>query len=42
MYDFLIELISNLNYLSQENKSNNNYEKNYFEYIVKEKKRKLC
>ena len=38
MYDFLIELISNLNYLSQENKSNNNYEKNYFEYIVKEKK----
>ena len=38
MYDFLIELISNLNYLSQENKLNNNYEKNYFEYIVKEKK----
>ena len=38
IYDFLIELISNLNYLSQENKSNNNYEKNYFEYIVKEKK----
>ena len=38
MYDFLIELISNLNYLSQENKSNNNYEENYFEHIVKIKK----
>ena len=35
MYDFLIELISNLNYLSQENKLNNNYEENYFEHIVK-------
>ena len=38
MYDFLIELISNLNYLSQENKLNNNYEENYFEHIVKIKK----
>lgn len=38
MYDFLIELISNLNYLSQENKLNNNYEDNYFEHIVKIKK----
>lgn len=38
MYDFLIELISNLNYLSQENKLNNNYEENYFEHMVKIKK----
>lgn len=38
MYDFLIELISNLNYLSQENKLNNNYEENYFDHIVKIKK----
>lgn len=38
VYDFLIELISNLNYLSQENKLNNNYEENYFEHIVKIKK----
>lgn len=38
IYDFLIELISNLNYLSQENKSSNNYEENYFEHIVKIKK----
>lgn len=38
MYDFLIELISNLNYLSQENKLNNNYEENYFDHIVKRKK----
>lgn len=38
MYDFLIELISNLNYLSQENKLNNNYGENYFEHMVKIKK----